>query len=165
MCVLFPFILDIKFVGRTSRGHTGGRSHRISHQPSFCGETSSLDNNSPHLCSSPIFCRLLKMRELLLGEYLSSSMSHGNIHASVAPQFTDESANRNRTVLQPANQPIPVQHGRLNWCTALVLSYGVLPNVMLHEADPYCLLYPRLGQVATPSGSDTYKPAKRPLPL
>ena len=26
--VFFPFILDIKFVGRTSRGHTGGRSHR-----------------------------------------------------------------------------------------------------------------------------------------
>ena len=24
-------ILDIKFVGRTSRGHTGGRSHMISH--------------------------------------------------------------------------------------------------------------------------------------
>ena len=37
MCVFFPFILDIKFVGRTSRGHTGGRSHRISHPPSFCG--------------------------------------------------------------------------------------------------------------------------------
>ena len=36
MCVFFPFILDIKFVGRTSRGHTG-RSHRISHPPSFCG--------------------------------------------------------------------------------------------------------------------------------
>ena len=31
VCVFFPFILDIKFVGRTSRGHTGGRSHRISH--------------------------------------------------------------------------------------------------------------------------------------
>ena len=29
MCVFFPSILDIKFVGRTSRGHTGGRSHRI----------------------------------------------------------------------------------------------------------------------------------------
>ena len=29
MCLLFPFILDIKFVGRISRGHTGGRSHRI----------------------------------------------------------------------------------------------------------------------------------------
>ena len=26
--VFFPFILDIMFVGRTSRGHTGGRSHR-----------------------------------------------------------------------------------------------------------------------------------------
>ena len=37
VCVLFPFILDSKFVGRTSRGHTGGRSHRISHPPSFCG--------------------------------------------------------------------------------------------------------------------------------
>ena len=36
VCVFFPFILDIKFVGRTSRGHTGGRSHRISHPP-FCG--------------------------------------------------------------------------------------------------------------------------------
>ena len=28
VCVFFPFILDIKFLGRTSRGHTGGRSHR-----------------------------------------------------------------------------------------------------------------------------------------
>ena len=37
VCVFFPFILDIKFVGRTSRGHIGGRSHRISHPPSFCG--------------------------------------------------------------------------------------------------------------------------------
>ena len=37
VCVFFPFFLDIKFVGRTSRGHKGGRSHRISHPPSFCG--------------------------------------------------------------------------------------------------------------------------------
>ena len=37
VCFFFPSILDIKFVGRTSRGHTGGRSHRISHPPSFCG--------------------------------------------------------------------------------------------------------------------------------
>ena len=37
VCVFFPFILGIKFVGHTSRGHTGGRSHRISHPPSFCG--------------------------------------------------------------------------------------------------------------------------------
>ena len=37
VCVFFPFILDIKLVGRTSRGHTGGRSHRISRPPSFCG--------------------------------------------------------------------------------------------------------------------------------
>ena len=38
VCVFFPFILDIKFVGRTSRGHTGGRLHnRVFHPPSFCG--------------------------------------------------------------------------------------------------------------------------------
>ena len=37
VCVFFLFFLDIKFVGRTSQGHTGGRSHRISHPPSFCG--------------------------------------------------------------------------------------------------------------------------------
>ena len=37
LCIFFPFILDIKVVGRTSRGHTGGRSHRIYHPPSFCG--------------------------------------------------------------------------------------------------------------------------------
>ena len=37
VCVLFSFILDIKFVGRTSRGHTGRRSHRIYHPPFFCG--------------------------------------------------------------------------------------------------------------------------------
>ena len=37
VCVFFPFILDVGFVGRTIRGHTGGRSHRISHSPSSCG--------------------------------------------------------------------------------------------------------------------------------
>ena len=37
MYVFFPYILDIKFVEGTSRGHTGGRSHRTSHPPSFCG--------------------------------------------------------------------------------------------------------------------------------
>ena len=33
VCVFFPFIRDMKFVGRTSRGHTGGRSHRIFRPP------------------------------------------------------------------------------------------------------------------------------------
>ena len=38
VCACFlPFILNIKFVGRTSRGHTGGSSHRIFHPPFFCG--------------------------------------------------------------------------------------------------------------------------------
>ena len=36
LCVFFPFILDMNFVGRTSRGHTGGKSHRIFHPHSFC---------------------------------------------------------------------------------------------------------------------------------
>ena len=34
VCVL-PFILDIKFVGHTSRGHTGGRSHSIMQEGVF----------------------------------------------------------------------------------------------------------------------------------
>ena len=33
VCVFFPSILDIKFVGRTSRGHTGGRSHVLVANP------------------------------------------------------------------------------------------------------------------------------------
>ena len=36
-CVFFPFAVDFKCVGRTSRGHTGERSHIISYPPSFCG--------------------------------------------------------------------------------------------------------------------------------
>ena len=30
VCVFFQFILDIKFVGRTSRGHTGFLTHLLS---------------------------------------------------------------------------------------------------------------------------------------
>ena len=30
VCVFFPFILDMKFVGRTSRGHTGFFIHLLS---------------------------------------------------------------------------------------------------------------------------------------
>ena len=36
MCFL-PIYSGRQAYGRTSRGHTGGRSHRISHPPSFCG--------------------------------------------------------------------------------------------------------------------------------
>ena len=36
-CVFFPFILDANLLGCTSRGQTEGRSHKISHPPSFCG--------------------------------------------------------------------------------------------------------------------------------
>ena len=58
VCVFFPSILDIKFVGRTSRGHTGGRSHRIFNPPSFCG--ACLD-----------FCIKLTLRDQ---DYSSSNM-------------------------------------------------------------------------------------------
>ena len=36
-CIFFPFTVDFKSVGCISRGHTRGRSHIISHPPSFCG--------------------------------------------------------------------------------------------------------------------------------
>ena len=35
-CIFFPFLLDVKFVGCTSRGRTGG-THRIFHPPPSCG--------------------------------------------------------------------------------------------------------------------------------
>ena len=37
VCVFFPFNLDVRIVGRTSRGRTGGRSHWISRPPFSCG--------------------------------------------------------------------------------------------------------------------------------
>ena len=57
VCVFFPSILDIKFVGRTSRGHTGGRSHRIFNPPSFCG--ACLD-----FCREKDSCKLKKTKVL-----------------------------------------------------------------------------------------------------
>ena len=53
VCVFFPFILDINFVGRTSRGHTGGRSHRISHPPSFCGACLNFSREKDSAIPSP----------------------------------------------------------------------------------------------------------------
>ena len=53
VCVFFPFILDIKFVGRTSRGHTGGRSHRISHPPSLCGASLNFSHGKDSAISFP----------------------------------------------------------------------------------------------------------------
>ena len=61
LCVFFPFILDIKFVRRTSRGHTGRRSHRIS-PPSFCRACLNFSREkdsavpSPRRPSSRILC-------------------------------------------------------------------------------------------------------------
>ena len=37
VCVCFLPIYSGNQVGRTSRGHAGGKSHGISHPPSFCG--------------------------------------------------------------------------------------------------------------------------------
>ena len=58
MCVFFPFILDIKFVGRTSRGHTGGRSYRISHPPSFCGACLNFSREKDSAIPSLVDCEV-----------------------------------------------------------------------------------------------------------
>ena len=58
VCVFFPFILDIKFVGRTSRGHTGGRSHRISHPPSFCGACLNFSREKDSAIPSLVDCEV-----------------------------------------------------------------------------------------------------------
>ena len=51
VCVFFPFILDIKFVGRTSRGHTGGRSHRRNHRVGTLVPVEPLGD----ACTGPLF--------------------------------------------------------------------------------------------------------------
>ena len=91
VCVFFPFILDIKFVGRTSQGHTGGRSHRFSHPPSFCGaclnfcmgtlKTGTINGNS-HLLKATASCH---------GSHLSStvpSTSSSKVHSGHEVRWT-----------------------------------------------------------------------------
>ena len=53
VCFFFAFVLDIKFVGRTSRGHTGVRSHRIFHPPSFCGACLNFSREKDSAISFP----------------------------------------------------------------------------------------------------------------
>ena len=69
VCVhfFFPFILDIKFVGRTSWAHTGGRSHRISHPPSFCGACLKFSREKD---SAIIFPRQPQSRILCTNDFL-----------------------------------------------------------------------------------------------
>ena len=68
LCVFFPSILDIKFVGRTSRGHTGGRSHRIFNPPSFCGACLDFCREKDSAIPFPRrpWCRILCTNELIV---------------------------------------------------------------------------------------------------
>ena len=54
VCVFFPSILDIKFVGRTSRGHTGGRSHRICGRLMFTSNDNATGVTAPRSCTSKL---------------------------------------------------------------------------------------------------------------
>ena len=67
-CVVIPFILDVRLFGRTSRGHTGGRSHRISHPPSFCGVCLNFSREKDSLIPFPHRprSRLLCTNELIV---------------------------------------------------------------------------------------------------
>ena len=66
VCVFFPFFLDIKFV--TSRGHTGGRSHRISRPPSFCGACLYFSREKDSAIPFPRrpLCRILCTNDLIV---------------------------------------------------------------------------------------------------
>ena len=67
VCVFFPFILDIKFVGRTSRCHTGGRSYRISHPP-FCGACLNFSREKDSAVPFPrrLWSRILCTNDLIV---------------------------------------------------------------------------------------------------
>ena len=70
-----PIYSGRQVCGRTSRGHTGGRSHRISHPPSFCGaclKFLSREGFSRSLPSSTLksnFVSLRINRSLLVGHF------------------------------------------------------------------------------------------------
>ena len=73
VCVFFPFILDIKFVGRTSRGHTGGRSHiLVDFSPTFFTVYPSPSSSSSS--SSPLYC----LRENISFDTLIRRSSRGH---------------------------------------------------------------------------------------
>ena len=68
VCFFFPFILDIKFVGRTSRSHTGRRSHGISHPPSFCGACLNFSREKDSAIPFPrrLWSRILCTNDLIV---------------------------------------------------------------------------------------------------
>ena len=78
----FPIILDIN--GRTSRGHTGGRSHRISHPPSFCGACLNFPREKdsaipfPRRPSSRILCTNDLNRSPPVGHFYNNSLLYFN---------------------------------------------------------------------------------------
>ena len=57
-----------KFVGRTSRGHTGGRSHRIFHPSSFCGARLSFSREKDSAFPFPrrLWSRILFTYDLIV---------------------------------------------------------------------------------------------------
>ena len=74
VCVCFffiPFILDVRFCGRTSRGHTGGRSHRFLHFPSALLALIFLARKI-QLFLSPVDCEVefCVLRAILMGANL-----------------------------------------------------------------------------------------------
>ena len=146
VCVFFPFILDIKFVGRTSRGHTGGRSHMIFHPSSFCGACLNFfrekDSAIPFprrpwsriLCANDLLIVLHPLgifffflqyiikqvvviyHTTIIGAWVNSKMSGRN--ATLYPVLYNH-------INRHAGTPNTKTKGTISWdTTAIVLSYG-----------------------------------------
>ena len=121
MCVVIPFILDVRLAcGRTSRGHTGGRSHIIS-PPSFCGDylTFSRDKYSVHfpcrLRNRMLFTHELIVLHLLGILYIIYIWGGGGkiLVCVTAPGF-ERSSQRQKLSRLPTNhragRPVCIKH-------------------------------------------------------
>ena len=64
-------ILDIKFVGCTSRGHTRERSHRISHSPSFCSACLNFSREKDSAIPFPLVDREVELCVVVVVVFLT----------------------------------------------------------------------------------------------
>ena len=107
----FPIYSGLQACGRTSRGHTGGRSHRISHPPSFCGACLNFFSRQGFSCSfltSTVkwnFVFLRCNRSLLVGFFFSFSFLRGKIPVTGIRTHVPKCQKVSRLPTEPPGRP------------------------------------------------------------
>ena len=110
VCVFFRFILDnIKFVGRTSRGHTGRRSHRISHPPSFCGACLHFSCMYVYVCMVITYSRVVVVVVSHI-QRIGCQPEKTTLHGGQSRSWSAEQGKENKRKSLAAYPPPPTPH-------------------------------------------------------